>query len=287
MRPLPLPTINIEDILGDCIAATVDPSLQSRMTQELPALVNVSRGYATSATQAALHLIPRVSGVGSVTADELKALYGDHMSSTSGQARWAYDILRNAAPHKRCPLCGVGTVGGLDHHLPKSKYPDLSVAPQNLVPACDYCNSAKRAAYPKDAGSQTIHPYFDDFTREQWLHAEIVVGRPVAITFKVTPPSSWGSISSARVESHFRVCKLGVLFASNANDELVTWKKPLTKLFLKGGATIVSERLLEEADRYAHNLNSWQHAMYIRLGNDPWFCGVGFNDISDIVPKPK
>lgn len=287
MRRLPIPTTKIEDILVDCISATDDLSLQSRLANESRSIVSAVEAYTLRAMQSELHLVPRVTAVGSVSDEELKSLYTEHLSSTNGRARWAYDILRNAAPHKRCPLCGVGTVAALDHHLPKSKYPDLSVAPQNLVPACEYCNNAKRAAFPKDASTQTIHPYYDDFTQEQWLHAELVVGSPLAITFKVAPPPSWGPISSAKVARHFTVCKLGVLFASNANDELSTWKTPLARLHGKGGAQMVSSRLREEADRYSRNLNSWQFAMYSKLGGDSWFCSVGFANISDVVENAK
>ncbi|MGO7000368.1 HNH endonuclease [Rhizobium leguminosarum] len=281
MRRLPLPTIAVHEILADCIGGTNDSILQQRLSAIEPALISASGTYHQQAVQASLHSVIRVNAVGAVTKEELKGLYTAQMSSANGAARWAYDILRNSAPHKRCPLCGVGTVATLDHHLPKSKYPNLSVSPLNLVPACHYCNDSKGQAHPTEAGHQTIHPYYDDFTQSQWLFAEIVAGLPVAITYRVDPPLGWNNTDRERVQRHFAVCKLGVLFISNANDDLVTLKAHLVRLFDRGGASLVQLHLADEALRYSRHLNSWQHAMYSVLAQDDWFTSGGFHDIAD------
>ncbi len=80
---------------------------------------------------------------GQVTIDEMKSLYATGMSASSGAARRYYDEIVNAAPNRICPLCGVGTVTTLDHHLPQSKYPDYVLVPANLVPSCSDCNKTK------------------------------------------------------------------------------------------------------------------------------------------------
>src|SRR6266446_4463738 len=57
------------------------------------------------------------------------------------------------------------------HHLPKSRYPDLSVSPINLVPCCMDCNTNKRAIFPTSGQEETLHPYYDNFEGEKWLQA--------------------------------------------------------------------------------------------------------------------
>jgi len=167
MRPLPLPSVTITDILSMCLAAIKDPGLQARLKAISPSLSATMAEYDAKAKAEVLHLMPRVPSMGAVTKDELIALYSSHVSATKGAARLVYDRIRNAAPNKKCPLCGIGTVAVLDHHLPKAEYPDLAIAPSNLVPACHFCNNTKGACFPKKAEDQTLHPYYDSRLLQQ------------------------------------------------------------------------------------------------------------------------
>jgi len=62
-----------------------------------------------------------------------------------------------------CPSCGEsGKPGTLDHYLPKSDYPELSVVVANLTPMCSECQGRKGADYINAKGEKLfIHPYFD------------------------------------------------------------------------------------------------------------------------------
>lgn len=55
-----------------------------------------------------------------------------------------------------CPLCGIAQDLTLDHYMPKSKYPALSMFRQNLVPVCSACNRAKK----NQLYTHFIHPYY-------------------------------------------------------------------------------------------------------------------------------
>jgi len=73
-----------------------------------------------------------------------------------------------------CPVCDgtwmektiTGHVGSIDHFLPRSKYPALSVHPLNLLPVCVVCNEKiKQGKDPLSEGRQrtladTFHPYY-------------------------------------------------------------------------------------------------------------------------------
>ncbi|MGJ0505049.1 MAG: HNH endonuclease [Methylocystis sp.] len=235
--------------------------------------------HAVAKTLYAVVRVPKISGV--VSADEMKALYKTQMSSANGQGRAYYDALRNSAPNKKCPLCGVGVVSTLDHHLPQSKYPDLTVSPLNLVPCCADCNKAKLAKFPKTPGEQTIHPYFDDFTHAQWVHAGIHQGPPLTVSFQASAPIGWNTVDAQRVVHHFAVYKLASLYGANANDELVVIKPVLARLFATGSSVALRGHLLEQASIHSGRLNSWQHALYRDLANDAWFCGGGFMAIPE------
>lgn len=279
MRRMPLPAVTPTDLLDACIAGITDPARSARIAGARAGLLQTAATYHGRATDRTLDLIPRVANVGPASDDDLERLYKDHMSSTRGSARRFYDAIRNAAPNGKCPLCGVGQVRTLDHHLPKSRYPDLSVCPYNLVPACDFCQAGKLAKFPISAGEQTLHPYFDDFTFEQWVFADLDLTGSPALVYRVSPPAHWPEISKQRAERHFAIFKLALVYTSNANDDLSILRLRLDALFLAGGAAAVRQHLEEERDIWATRLNSWQHAMYQALAANAWFTMGGFHAI--------
>lgn len=277
MRILPPPTNTYADVFALCLAATDDPSLLGRLTAIGATLAATNGSYQMHATQASLHLIPRVLSVGSVSKDELKDLYKTHLSNTRGAARQVYDRIRNAAPNNRCPLCGVGSVAHCDHHLPKSRYPDLAILPMNLVPACHFCNDTKRSKFPTNADQQTFHPYFDQhLLQDAWVHATLDIGPPPVLIFDTQPPVIWPAQDKERVKRHFDVCGLGVTFTTNANDELPIIRDRLILQANNGGVGAVQQFLNDERDVYSQRLNSWQHATYRELASNAWFVNGGY-----------
>jgi 5-methylcytosine-specific restriction endonuclease McrA len=93
-------------------------------------------------------------------------------STTKARQIALYETRKNGGPLKRirqtpdllcCPMCGSPSIGTLDHYLPKEDYPEFSVLPSNLLPACSLCNSGAKGRTYKGAlsGERFIHPYFD------------------------------------------------------------------------------------------------------------------------------
>jgi len=274
-----MPAQKPADVLATCIGGVDDPELQHRLQGITPLLVAAATAYDQLARDQSLHQVVRAPNVGAVSRVELEALYTKHMSGPNGAARLIYNALRNASPHGKCPLCGVGTVTVLDHHLPKAHYPALSVCPFNLVPACDFCNNAKRARFPTCAEEQTLHPYYDDYTQQQWIFAELDNAGPPVLVFRVDAPAHWTQVERLRAKRHFDVVKLGVSYTSNANDDLIPLRTHLAAIANAKGADGVQAYLAEEQARYAVRLNSWQHVMFQTLAASPWFIGGGFLQI--------
>ena len=276
MRTLPMPQYPAANVLATCIGGVQDPALAARLHAITAQLVATAASHHQHAQVHTLHKVARVAAVGAVTGTELQTLYSGQMSAANGAARAIYDAIRNAPVNSKCPLCGIGTVTVLDHHLPKSRYPDLSVCPSNLVPACDFCNNAKRARYPTSAETQTIHPYYDDFTQEQWIFAQLdTAGSPV-LTFHVDAPAHWPQVARLRAKRHFDVVKLGQAYTANANDDLMPLRGHLAGIAATNGSAGVHAYLLEEQARYSPRINSWQHVMYQTLAASPWFAEGGY-----------
>jgi hypothetical protein len=96
------------------------------------------------------------------------------------------------------------------------------------------------------------------------------------LIFYVKPRTNWSPVEQARVLRHFNLVKLSITFASNANDEMITFKDHLISIRSRKGPAEVKAYLDEERNRYGKRLNSWQHVMYQTLSASLWFINDGY-----------
>ncbi len=177
-------------------------------------------------------------------------------------------------------MCGQRVVSTLDHVLPKSRFPALTVTPLNLVPVCKDCNFGKLADIAEGEDSEVLHPYFGTIDEVSWLKASVVRADPLALSYFVKPDADWDAALTARVERHFRHLGLGRLYGVHAASELQNIRLSLVNQYGDGGAdgaSRVRENLQREAEsRLAVRRNSWEGALYEALSSDAWFCSGGF-----------
>ena len=86
----------------------------------------------------------------------------------SGRTLFKYREYMEQLVEKRCPICDCSFAYSqvtLDHILPKSKFPFLSITPINLVPTCYNCNMRKNDGIP----SKVLNPYFHGFLPFDYL----------------------------------------------------------------------------------------------------------------------
>lgn len=205
--------------------------------------------------------------------DNLKKLYSQQMVPKEKLSRKYYNKLLSLAPLNRCPYCGIGQVSTLDHYLPKTKFPIFSVLPYNLVASCKDCNTGKLASYATTENTQTLHPYYDDFTSEQWLYARVL--QPLKIEFYVNPPIAWRQVNKDRVQSHFDNYKLDIRFSVEASNILATLNYKFIQYF--SNSTDIKNELEREYKIHKDlHLNSWKTAMYQALYQNQWYCNEGF-----------
>ncbi|MBK3585730.1 HNH endonuclease [Streptomyces sp. MBT57] len=261
-----------------CTSRIRNEQLRERLRLAESEVASATDIFETAAKSSALYTLKKARlAVTSLNDTELIAIYKYRMAKKKAVGRFIYDDIMLAAPNGRCPLCGQRSVSTLDHVLPKTLYPALSVTPRNLIPACSDCNHAKSNVSPTSADDEPIHPYYDDFDNDLWLHADVVQSSPPAVAFRVAPPISWPDSVQHRVAKHFSMLKLAPLYTSQAAQELSNIKHSLAQLFDRGGETAVQQHLSEQADsRRAAHVNSWQTATYTALAGDNWFCEEGF-----------
>lgn len=273
------PPYPAQHVFATCISRIGNQDLKRRLTGATPDIVDASNNFDVAAANNLLHQIPQDDNIGGqVSGDEMVDVYNNGMLRRGAPGRAIYDALRSLAPNRTCPLCDHGIVATLDHHLPKTKYPALAVAPLNLVPACKDCNGAKRTTSPKTASDETLHPYYDNINGDRWLYGEVKqVGRGAAVKFFVQPPAGWTKVLAQRVDLHFRTFGLGDLYGIQAASELGTIRFDLQRIHSDLGKNGVREQMEERALSSRQNkLNDWHTATYEALAASDWFCDGGF-----------
>lgn len=283
MRYLPPPTdenaqaFAAGDVFETCVSMVKNTALRARLRTIRPDVETEAADYDTKAASKQLYRKQPHDRVGAVSGDKMVKVYTLRMVPKTSTGRPIYDRIMSAPVHSRCPLCGIGTVNTLDHYLPKTHFPVYSVTPNNLVPACNWCQGEKSEYYPTTEGDQLLHPYFDDVDNEVWLAAEVVAGVPAGFRYFSSPPDHWMPSAKARVAAHLKELNLTVLFSSNAGSRLSEIRARLANLYQKGGADAVRAYLHEELFSIeADHRNSWAAAMYRAAVASDWFCNGGF-----------
>lgn len=291
------PKFSTQEAFRLCLSASVSERKKALLSSYETAVLSAAESYEEACRTATLHHLnpadfaPQQEDVDD--ADDLVGMYTRRMGPES-PGRPVYDEVRNRGT--KCPLCGVGAVRQVDHHLPKSKFPYLAVAPMNLVPVCADCNYLKGESFPKVYSEQTMHPYFDEIDDQRWLHAQLVTlsatGQIVApladtvpsnwyVRFYVDPPASWRPELTERVQYHFEAFNLAFLYEVQAADELTGIELSLEEAYQAGGAPDVRDLLesMARSRRRLHN-NTWMVALYEGLASNSWYCNGGFHQVA-------
>lgn len=209
---------------------------------------------------------------------DLKELYEDHMLKVGSESRKIYNKLRASAPGGICPLCGVRGVATLDHYLPKSRFPMLSVNPRNLVPACRDCNTGKTNSIFENRLKQTFYAYDDNsvFYNEDWIFSIIKrIEGFLVFDFYANPPSSWSEENRERAISHFDGYNLRKAYAENAVRELTEIKVNIRNILSTSG-TSADVRDFYSMHARAQPFNSFKRAIFFAVINDEELCNGSF-----------
>lgn len=279
MRSLPVPDVTGAEALQLCVSSIRDVDLKERLLLIGAVVEAAEEEYREHGGGARLHSLASTEDVGGhVTRKEMERVYSGTFVKSS-KTRSTYEKLKKACVNDICPLCGQGTVHQLDHYLPITKFPVFGVTAINLVPACSDCNKYKLAHVSATAGEQSIHPYFDNVDDETWLFGEVVQSTPAAVRFAVKPPDSWDAVKSQRMRAHFRIYRLGALYATHAAVEISNMRHALRKMTtVTGFEERISQHLRERAESCGEVYqNSWQRATFEALADSEWFCSGGFS----------
>jgi len=278
MWKIDAPTITVQTVLTSCVTNIAD-GIKKAGYEAISDDLSAAEGIFLAALQTTtLHEMSTVATVGEMSNTDMIWLYEQKMVPEKSPGRPFYDALKMAAPHGKCPLCGRGNVYSLDHHLPKTKFADLTITPANLLPSCQDCNKTKTQTTPTLSAEETIHPYTDDIDGAIWLRARVVEVAPAALFFYADPPSTWPITLRWRVKNHFRVFKLRKAYASEGANLIANARGNLIRNVSKQGPAGIRAYLADQAESCRDvRLNSWEAASYSALSESDWFCNGGYS----------
>jgi len=264
--PKPLTDIKVEDIYTECVEGFSSEAKRARLLSCKDLVVKDSNLYDTCVPQAldefSVSELPE-----DISKDDLISVYTQKFAAKDGPGRKYYDAIKGQAVRGVCPICGIRTVNTLDHYLPKTKTPTLSITPSNLIPSCRDCNMDKRADMTLDPKNTPVHLYFDSIPDEPWLFTKI--DENLEVIYFVNCPKTWDAGLRSRIEKHLDFYKLYDLYSSHASQEIADKLYRWRELVELGGIDelqtyIESEcRSIEQSD-----VNSWKAALYRGLKND-------------------
>ena len=288
MKQIKLPNITAKDAYLTCVSGVVrDHNLKERLNSAWSNVEKKTNEYEEKAKNGNLYTIPPLdsktgdndSVIGTnINKSEFIKLYKYYMLNEEKPARHIYDNLMLLAEGK-CPFCGgIGIPRNLDHFFPNAYYPQFSILPLNLVPACRDCNMDKGSTFATVAEEQILHPYLDKdcFFNEQWVSAHVIPDDIVVIEFYVNPPDSWDSVDVKRARKHFKDFSLAERYSLQAGEELsvvIDQRKQSLNTFTQDE---FREHLKMTANSTCFFINHWRRIMYQSLANDEWFCSNKF-----------
>lgn len=278
MISLARPKKTYEEVLVLCEQGiTGNAVLKQNLQDSRNQLLSAASDYETLAEEANLCSIAPIESdtaniVGDLSKNDLTKVYSQYFAGKDKPARELYSAIMFAA-NGNCPYCGgIGEPKNLDHYLPKTHFPQFSVLPLNLIPACRDCNmDGKATAYAETPSEQIIHPYLDHacFFNEQWLYAryiESVVSEPAIIEYYVEAPEGWHAVNKERVKAHFDSFNLLDRFSREAASRSTTYIDQMRNLIALGiEIEQAKSTILNSVIDKALCTNHWERVMCLAL----------------------
>ena len=279
MHSIPKPNIDFAELFTKC-ADTKQKPTSDNLLSKLSVIAPATQQYESNASNSSLHKLKPIppATLNPVTPYNLKKLYSTQMVNKSGQARIHYDKILADAKKNHCCFCSDGDPTEIDHFLPKSIFPEFSILPINLVPACRDCNRLKTNHSPTSYADTYIHPYYEEYKDIIWLEARLDFSSgnyPIAIYQISSNLQSTSHNLAERIEHQFSKLQLNQRYSSRASTEISSVTKYFKCLHADAGADSLKSHLESVASsRAAANKNSWQTALYKCLSLDSHFISM-------------
>lgn len=289
MKRLPFPDYAFEDVLNTCADGMGLVNIKATFRATIPDFVAIGGRYQQLGEDGVLFSYPRIENLTTntvvlapLTKAKLVNLYKGNLRNKEKPARRIYESLL-ASTNEKCPFCGdIGQPRNLDHFLPLAYFPQFSVMPINLIPACRDCNMGEKGDdFALNASDQILHPYLDRdlFFNQQWVHARYVNEDDGAMEYFVHPPEEWEDVDKQRVIKHFNDFDLARRYGVEAGKHLSELIDQRDAFYTELSGVLPDDRLISAFKQITFSsliegatfINHWKKIMYIALSESQEF----------------
>lgn len=261
---IPLKNILAEKIFEECVSGYRDKGKVDNLLQCKEIICRDSNLY-DELVPKELEKFEKSLLPANITKEKIINVYNEKF--VKGPGRKYYKEIKKQAVRNICPICGIRQVKTLDHYLPKSQFPTLSVTPNNLIPACLECNVDKKDDVSLDSKNVPVHLYFDNIPDDKFLHVTVMDN--LEILYYISCPNVEDEGLKARLEKHLDFYKLHELYSSHAASEIAD-KIHMWKIALEEFGEDILRLSIDSECRSAemNDINSWKSALYRGLVNN-------------------
>lgn len=190
--------------------------------------------------------------------DVKEKLYTDKFSKKNSNVRKYYDEILLLSKNNICPYCLSRQVRSLDHFLPKSLYPSLSITDINLLPSCSDCNKDK-----SNSDEIYINYYFEDIDDECYLSCHpIFKEKDVIFDYRLDKPSTWDNDKFQRLSTQFNKTNLLKYYAEQAQIEFSRKQRSFIRLAHQPSSLENELKDLVSDEESVLGINSLQSALW-------------------------
>jgi hypothetical protein len=279
MGMLTKPTFSVAENIDSCVTRVVKANFGKHYASVRKKMITDEASYIIHGRTQKMHLFSS-SPISEALGDKARALYDNRMVHKSGTGRANYAKLRMITDI--CPYCLERSSETLDHYLPKSSFPLLSITPANLIPSCETCNRKKLDDPVLKMEDQFVHPYFETLFGFIWLSAKVCKDgaeeRP-RVVFSVKTEPSVPTTLAMRIAKQFERLELSRLYSIQAGVEINSLRLSLEGIFRADGGAAVKSDLSRQEKQWSDSTEKvWKAVMFRALARSRWFCFGGFRN---------
>lgn len=175
---------------------------------------------------------------------------------------------RNEHELSFCPYCGNPMIPDtLDHFIPKGKWPEFSIFPNNLVPQCRGCAPVKGENYycNESNSAMFVHPIYFNFLENFRFSMNVTLNRDekeLSVDVKLKKVMATRIEDQRRVILHAEKLKIKSRIINYCNKDFKQWKRRLSNARFDI-ETALQQRLSEVPQSEIGK--DWQSAFYFAL----------------------
>jgi 5-methylcytosine-specific restriction endonuclease McrA len=195
-------SVFLDEVIASKRNSTEDPNYKQRVNV-LSHDVKVLFGVYEIAHNANNHVSLVPNGYINQDKTDLLKLYNSGNSRLIKLKNSVTTVLDNRAMNT-CQYCTIAPVASLDHIVPKGRFPEFSVNPKNLLPACTTCNSHKNQNWTENNNTIFLNLYTDILPAEEYLFIDLVVTvNNIQPTFELRNINNIDAVFFELLEKHY------------------------------------------------------------------------------------